>query len=224
MAVSAVKKDAATAEGGEAAPPPKKNRVNWKVLVIALVAVAAAGGGAYYALSARGHDAAKEPKAEAEKPPQFMLLDPFTVNLLLEDNPQFLQLALTLKVADAAAIEKIKLYLPEVRDKVLMLLSGQKASTLLTLDGKRTLAIDILNAINAIVVPADKKSRASEKGGVPPKEEDEDEAEAEKKADGEGVAEEGAEAETKPKKRRQAAPPPPELPILSVLFTSFIIQ
>jgi len=129
MAVSAVKKDPVkpAADAEAAPPPPKKRAFNWKLPLIILCVLGALGGGAYWYMHRAHSDAAGEANAEPVKPPQFLALDPFTVNLQLEENPQFLQVGLTLKVSSNTAIDALKLHMPEVRDRVLLLLSSQKA-------------------------------------------------------------------------------------------------
>lgn len=239
MAVSAVKKETAKPAEAEAPAAAPKKGFNWKLPVIALVVIAAAGGGAYWYLNRPHDDAAKEAKAEPAKPPVFLPLDPFTVNLVLEENPQYLQVGISLKVADAAAVDAVKLRMPEVRDRVLLLLSSQKASNLLTLDGKRKLAADIVASINNILVPASAKASAP-KAAAPEKTaavktedkgkaEDKGDAKADDKAATETAAKDAdeADADAKPTAEAGAAPAAaaaPVLPVVSVLFTSFIIQ
>jgi flagellar FliL protein len=238
MAVSAVIKEPAkakaAAEAEAATPPPKKRAFNWKLPVIALCVIGAAGGGAYWWMH-RPHDAAREVKAESVKPPQFMPLETFTVNLKLEDNPQFLQVGLTLKVSDALVIEALKLHMPEVRDSVLLLLSSQKASVLLTLEGKRKLATDIVTSINAILAPAQPEPAPNAAAPAPAEGEAKKAAEGDAKPVAEGEATPAAEAAAKPAEEADATPAaesgdaanpaaPPAPPVLSVLFTSFIIQ
>ncbi len=240
MAVSAVKKEAAKpgAEAEAPAPPPKKG-FNWKLPVIALVVLGSAGGGAWWYMNRSHDETAKEVKVGPAKPPVFLPLDPFTVNLVLEESPLFMQVGISLKVADAAAVDALKLHMPEVRDRVLLLLSSQKASTLLTLEGKRNLANDIVASINAILVPSSVKDAAPKaaaaekpaaaKAAEKSKAEDKGEAKADDKAKTETAAKDPDEADADAKSETEAgtaatAAATPTLPVLNVLFTSFIIQ
>jgi len=237
MAVSAVKKEAVkpAAEADAPAPPPKKRAINWKLPLIALCVIGAAGGGAYWYTTGHHGDAAKEVKAKPAKPPQFLPLDPYTVNLQLEENPQYLQVGLTLKVADNAAVDAIKLHMPEVRDSILLLLSSQKASSLLTLDGKRKLAADIVTSINAIVAPAPAPAPAEAAPNETAPAQAALTAEADAKAAVNPDAKPAADADIKPATDADAKPAAeagdapvaataPAPPVLSVLFTSFIVQ
>jgi flagellar FliL protein len=235
MALSAVKKETAqpAAEADAPAPAAKKRSINWKLLLIALCVIGAAAG-AYWYMTQQYGDAHKAARAEPAKPPQFLPLEPFTVNLLLEDNPQFLQVGLTLKVADAAAVDTLKLHMPEIRDGILMLLSSQKASILLTLEGKRKLTAAIVAAVNSVIAPGTAAAAAASK--APAVEGEAKTADADPKAPAEDdakAAEPDAQAaQTEAKQAAGAEPAPPgdavkassALPVLGVLFTSFIVQ
>jgi flagellar protein FliL len=224
MAVSAVKKDAAkpAAEAEAAAPPPpKKSKAKWLVPLVALIVIGAGGGG-YWHFTRDNTEVEAKASAEPVKPPQFLPLEPFTVNLLLEDNPQFLQVGLTMKVSDNTAVELLKQFMPEIRDRILLMLSNQKASVLLTLEGKQKLTGDIISAVNTIITPvvakpAPKTKRAAAK--------DAENAEEEGAAAADNAEEEEDETPAKGKKKKPAAKvAAPAPPVLNVLFTSFIIQ
>jgi flagellar protein FliL len=213
MAVSAVKKERARpADEADAAAadakPAKRSSKSKLVLILALVLVIGAiGGGVYWYMQHNNGAAKHEAKVEPSKPPVFVPLDTFTVNLLLEETPQFLQVGLSLKVSDNAVIDALKLYMPEVRDRTLLLLSSQKATTLLTLDGKKKLANDIVATINAILEPAPANAEPA--------------ATAQPEAAPAAEAEEKGAADGGDKPAPEAAP---RRPVLSVLFTSFIVQ
>ena len=84
----------------------------------------------------------------APKIPVFLSLETFTVNLEPENSDQHLQTNLTLKVGDNEAVNKIKLHMPEVRNRVLLLLSSKTASQIATVEGKKKLASELLAEIN----------------------------------------------------------------------------
>jgi len=137
------------------AAPPKKKRNLLKMLVLIGLPLALAGGGAYWHFlhspepqdetpqSAKAAPA-KAAKSTSTKPPAFVPLEPFTVNLQMEGAPQYLQVGLTLKVTDAVYGDAIKLNMPDIRNRVLLLLSGKKASQINTLEGKQALAAEIM--------------------------------------------------------------------------------
>jgi flagellar FliL protein len=208
MAVSAVKAEPAAAEE---APRPAGKKGLIKLVLIAILVIGAAGGGYWY-YAHKGHEPAKEAKQEPAKPPVFLPLETFTVNLQLVDNPQFLQTAITLKVVDNAAVDEIKLRMPEVRDRILMLMSSRKAAELLTVDGKRRLGEDIVASMNDVLSGGAGKSKPAEKSA------DAKDANA-KAADEEPDAE-----DAKAAPGGEAAAEGAERRVQAVLFTSFIIQ
>ena len=144
-------------DAGEAAPPAKKKRSLLKILLLLTLPLGGgAAGGAWYFLhdeqpavpAKPGTAKAATAKPVASKPPVFVTLEPFTVNLQHEDaSPQYLQVGLALKVTDAAVGDAIKLHMPEIRNRVLLLLSGKKASEISTTEGKNTLSTELSREI-----------------------------------------------------------------------------
>jgi flagellar FliL protein len=138
----------------EAAPPAKKKRSLVKIALLLTLLLGGAGGGAWYLLQDQQPAAAKpgaakpakaaNAKPDISKPPLFVTLEPFTVNLQHEDaSSQYLQVGLALKVSDAGAVDAIKLRMPEIRNRILLLLSSKKASELATAEGKKTLSTEL---------------------------------------------------------------------------------
>jgi len=141
----------------EAAPPAKKKRSLLKMLLLLTLPLGGAGGAAWYFL--QDHESAPAPKPGAakaataksvsSKPPVFVTLEPFTVNLQHEEaSPQYLQVGLALKVTEPAFADAIKLHMPEIRNRVLLLLSGKKASEISTSEGKKTLSTELTREIS----------------------------------------------------------------------------
>jgi flagellar FliL protein len=130
-------------------------------IAIAFIALSG-GGGAWWYLERDAAPGTARP--QPPKPPVFAPLDTFTVNLQAEDGNQFLQIGLTLRLVDDAATAALKLRMPEVRDRILLLLSAKKASDLLTLEGKRKLSAEIQAAVNAILVPGSVQPTAASAG------------------------------------------------------------
>lgn len=115
------------------------------VVLIAILILGGAGGSAWYFM---GRDAGakgdQQAKHEPVKPPVFVTLDPFTVNLARETTEQFLQAAITIQVEDQAQVELMKLYMPLVRSRLLLLLSSKKASEIVTPAGKQALSDEVI--------------------------------------------------------------------------------
>jgi len=150
------------------------------IIIIAVVLLLVILGGAAAVLllkkkaSEDGEGDSKKPAGKSAKhdaAPVFVRLEPFTVKLQAdaEKQEQYLQLVPELKVLDAPVGEKIKVYMPEIRHKMLLLLSSRKPSELSTPQGVDKLSTDLRNQVNLIVdgeqktaPPADGKPRAED--------------------------------------------------------------
>jgi len=148
MATKAAKPAAGKGAEPEAAAPKSKKML---FIIIGAVLVLVLGGGAAAFMlmggkSKKGEDAHAEEK-EVSKVPVFVVIEPFVVNLQQETGDQFLQVALTLQVPNAETAETLKTYMPQVRSRLLMVLSSKKASELLTSDGKRNLTDEIIDQL-----------------------------------------------------------------------------
>ncbi|EKT58573.1 flagellar basal body-associated protein FliL [Providencia sneebia] len=79
--------------------------------------------------------------------PIFMDLEPFTINLpsFNEYPDNVLYIDITLRLADESSRKKLHDFLPEVRSRVLLLLSNQNAKSLSTHEGK----LQLMQAIKA---------------------------------------------------------------------------
>lgn len=157
------------------APKPKKSRKKLILIIIMmLVLLGGIGGGAWWYFmdddedevtgDATGATVTKtEKKAKAEKPvpPVFVGLEPFTVNLQPEAGEHFLQVAMTLQVATKEDVELFKLYMPQIRSRILLLLSSKKASEIATLEGKKKLSAEIMAQVNQPLTPQGKPQTVS---------------------------------------------------------------
>lgn len=155
-------KDAKPAEEASEAAPPKKNKKLLIIIMAVLVLVLGGGGAAAYLLMSKGANHAEEEdvaaeqsgkkkKGEKEMPPAYVALDPFTVNLVAETGDQFLQLMISVEVLDISVGDRLKMYMPKLRNNITLLLSTKKASELVTKDGKERLAEEIRDQMNDIV-------------------------------------------------------------------------
>jgi flagellar FliL protein len=144
----------------EAAPAPAaggKSKLFIMIGAAVLVLGLGAGAGWYFlhGSTADGAGSAKKEHADAsskkkkkdEHPPEYLPIEPFTVNLQPENGDQYLQVAFTLQVDGAEQAELIKANMAKVRSRVLLLLSGKKASEINTVEGKQQLAGEILAVV-----------------------------------------------------------------------------
>jgi flagellar FliL protein len=149
-----------------AAPAPSGGKSKLFIMIGAAVLVLGLGGGGagWYFLHAGGGEASAEPakkehggsskkKKKDQALPEYVAIEPFTVNLQPEHGDQYLQVAFTLQVDSPEQVEVIKANMAKVRSRVLLLLSGKKASEISTVEGKQQLAGEILAAVNEPFVP-----------------------------------------------------------------------
>lgn len=160
-----------TEEKGDAVAPKKKSKKLLVIIAAALVLLLVVGGGGAYLLMKKSSatdeedpDATEQaPKVEKKKDgkevaPVYVPLDAFTVNLVSEQGEQFLQLIITAEVEDVKVGDKLKTYTPKLRNNIMLLLSGKKASELITKEGKETLAKEIRDLMNHVLNAGDKKA------------------------------------------------------------------
>lgn len=201
-----------------AAPASTEKPKNRKLLVIGIavaVLIVAGGAGWFFTRGGNHAEAAKAPPPVME--PKFIVLEPFTVNLQHEEADQFLQIGITLKISEPELEEKIKLHLPEIRSRLLLLLSAKRASELTPAEGKRKLAQEIIAETGAVL---GLRSAPSHPVAPIPKPAAQSGVSGEEAGAGGQSAPSSAPAEAPP-----AAPHVAESNIgIDVLFTSFIIQ
>ncbi|MDP2761064.1 MAG: flagellar basal body-associated FliL family protein [Sideroxyarcus sp.] len=149
-----VKAASAAAAPAEAAPAaPAKNKKALIIIIALLVLIIAGGAGWNFTQShATSAEHAKEVKAVPVLQPKYVPLgEKFTVNLQQEEGDRYLQVGITLKVLDAKLEDEIKTAMPEVRSKLLLLLSSKKPSELASVAGKQVLVQQVIAEIDGIL-------------------------------------------------------------------------
>lgn len=123
-------------------------------LFILLVALAAAGMAGYfwYQLQTQKNEQYHESTAVKKKLPMavapiYLPLDTFTVSLAPEPNEddRVLYIGLTLRVKDERSKQLIEKFLPDIRSRLLVMFSHQKAGDVSTQSGKEKL-IELIKA------------------------------------------------------------------------------
>ena len=154
-----------------------------------------------------GYAADPEPTPiDPDTPPIFVPLEPFVVNLADKDSERYAQIGLTLEVDDPKFAEEMKLYMPAIRNAILMILAHKQAAELLERSGKQALAEEIMReAVRPMGIEIDAVERAP--------------APAATQAAASAADEEAANAPPAP-------PPRPAIhnPVRRVHFASFIVQ
>lgn len=121
--------------------PAKKSRTKL-LLVLGFLLLGLGGAGAWYFL-AQPAASPKAAKQEPPKPPIFVSLETFTVNLQSGSAEQFLQVDLTLQFTEEADAEIVRQHMPEVRNRLLMLLTSKQGAEISTVEGKKQLSQEI---------------------------------------------------------------------------------
>lgn len=136
----------------EGAAPKKSNKK--LIIIIAAVVILLGGGVAAWLLTSGGHDAeegehaAEEKHAAEPKAPVFVKLDTFTVNLNPEEGDKYLQVDITLNATEKADADMLEQYMPQVRNRVLMILTSKLASEISDMEGKQILGQELTEHIN----------------------------------------------------------------------------
>lgn len=96
-------------------------------------------------------------------PPVFFPLDSLTVNLQADDGiMHYLRVGLSLKLADEKAQVQITERMPEIRSRVLMLISGKHPEEMATVEGKRKLADELREAVEKAASAPDHPAHVEE--------------------------------------------------------------
>ncbi|MBP6776080.1 MAG: flagellar basal body-associated FliL family protein [Piscinibacter sp.] len=212
---SAAAPAATDAAGDTPAPARGKKKLIIIIAAALLVLLLGGGGAAVYVMKKRaaaaeaGEDGAAPAEAHADEarvPPIFVPLEPFVVNLADKDSERYAQIGLTLEVDDPKFAEEMKLYMPAIRNAILMILAHKQAAELLERSGKQALAEEIMReAVRPMGIEIDAVERAP--------------APAATQAAASAADEEAANAPPAP-------PPRPAIhnPVRRVHFASFIVQ
>lgn len=124
----------------------KKKIIMIAVAVIVLLGVA--GGAATYFLTKKPVSI-KDAKKPIEKsaPPVFLALDNFIVNLQTDNGDKYLQTGITLQVRNEEQLSYYKTNMPQLRSRILLLLSNKSAEELLSNEGKLKLEDELIKKV-----------------------------------------------------------------------------
>ncbi len=153
------------AELAVAAVPKKSKKLLIMVAAVLILVLLVVGGGALWLI--KKHNASVDAESDTssetvksekktdgkEVAPIYVALDAFTVNLV---GDQFLQLVISVEVADLHVGDRVKNFTPKIRNNVMLLLSSKKASDLITKEGKEDLSNEIRDLISDILEPGTK--------------------------------------------------------------------
>ena len=217
---------AAPATDASAAVPAKKGKKKLIIMVaVALLVLLGAGGGAAVYFKKKAAHAAEEAaaaeeggagsehkaaKRDSKHPPVFLPLDPFVVNLADKEVDRYAQIGITLELQDAKFGDELKLYMPAIRNGILMILAHKTSAELLERAGKEMLALQVQReaARTMGIEVAEPEAVTEAKPAEPPAAKEEADDDEEKK----------------PKKKVAKKATGEPNPIVHVHFSNFIIQ
>jgi len=216
------KKEEADPVPTEVKAKPKSKKLLLIIIGIVLVLGIAGGAGWYFTKGENHNGKSAKKTTKSSEQPKFIALEPFTVNLQRETADQFLQIGITLKIFQPELEEKIKQNLPEIRSRLLVLLSGKYPSELTASKGKKKLVNEIIAETEIVLglrtAPAlpNLIADASAKSAVVSSVEAASTVEATSSEESSAISDSTVES-AKPNGEKESS-------IVDVLFTSFIIQ
>lgn len=159
------KAPAKTDDGDEA--PKKKGKLGLILIIVLVVIVLMLGALVALLLLKGGKDKgadeaaaapASAPQAQVQlqtagtvdltKPPTFVPLDAFTVNLRRDEGDHYLQVVAVMRIADTTMEATLKAFMPEIRHRINLLLSSKLPSEVATVEGRESLSLEITQQVN----------------------------------------------------------------------------
>lgn len=138
------------------------------IIIIAVVLLAGGGGGAFFMMSDKANDAAAvegsgevtesdtgeeegEETTTVGEAVYFSLDPPFIVNFTGKSRARFLQVSIEGLTRDVKVKEDITKHFPQVRNNLVLLLSGQTYEQLNTQEGKSALRKQVLKEVQKVL-------------------------------------------------------------------------
>ena len=123
----------------------------WIMVILVLLSSIGAAVAIYMVIDQRkdGTETAEVQQAMERATPIFMRIEPFTVNLVDDGyGSRLLYTGMTLRVGNEESKVILEEHMPQVRSRLLMLLSGKQADELTSTEGKQQLAQSIVDRLN----------------------------------------------------------------------------
>lgn len=132
----------------EAKEKPKKGGKK-KILIIIVVVILLLGGGFFGYSMISGGKTKEESKKTEDVKAVLVALDPFIVNL--SDHGRYLKMTMQLEFSDKSYEEAVKQKVPNLRDTIIILLSGKSSESVSGPEGKLQLKDEILLRANQAI-------------------------------------------------------------------------
>ena len=123
----------------------------WVMIILVLLSSAGAAAAIYLVLDQRNSSDSGEAQQQTVEltPPVFTRIEPLTVNLADDRyGSRLLYTGITLRVGNEQSKTIIEEHMPQVRSRLLILLSGKQATALPSTEGKEELAQAIISRLN----------------------------------------------------------------------------
>ncbi|MHB1400227.1 MAG: flagellar basal body-associated FliL family protein [Trichloromonadaceae bacterium] len=145
------------------APSPVKGNKKTIILAAAGLALVACAAGGGYLLGKSSQPAAPAAQTQAAATPAagggsgaatvgpMVNIDSFVINIIEEKETRYLKAAVTLEMANALAVDEVKLRMPQIRDAILLLVGNKTFSEVRDLQGKLQLRAEMLDKINSLL-------------------------------------------------------------------------
>lgn len=170
MAKAPAKKVEEPGEGvdlAEVSAAAVKKKKMMLLIVIGVVLIVLSIGGTFAAMKFLGGKKAEAPASEAGKDGEhaeaeaahpekaqityFPLEPPFLANFIINGRPHYLQLSLTVASRDKESLDAMQKHMPLIRNRIVLLLSGEQFEILRGHAGKDALQLKLLEAIKEIL-------------------------------------------------------------------------
>ncbi len=140
-------------EGAEESEAPKKSKKKLIIIIVAAVVLIGGGVAAWLMMGGKSDESAEGEGAEQKeevvvKDPVFVELDTFTVNLNPEEGEKYLQIDITLNTSSSKEADVLEAQMPQVRNRVLMILTSKLPSEISDMEGKTILGEELVEHIN----------------------------------------------------------------------------
>ncbi len=139
----------------EEAPPEKGSNIKW--IVIAIVILLVLGGGGFVSWKTFLNPAQEDDRKE-DNPLRVQLgptfpLKMFLVNLTGAAGERYLKVSMELELKESSLTSELEKREPQIRDTILLLLSGKTFEDVATFKGKTRIRNEITRRLNAFLAP-----------------------------------------------------------------------
>jgi len=137
----------ATSTPAAATVPAAPRSSKLLIIVLTVVSLVAAGAAGYAFLGRKAVTSEAAAPVVAEKP-IYVTMEPLTVNLQADGRAKFLHVGMALKVRNAQASSQLLEFMPELRSRVLLLLSNRAPESLMSTEDRLRLSEEIRSELN----------------------------------------------------------------------------